>query len=285
MYAVRDMDSFQDGETFTTADGAILTVKKIKNVVYVDGGGVRAKVTTSDIGCTNGVIHLVNSVLFQRDFTIWDAVMGNNQLSNMKQLISKNQDLIATLGATRNGPMTVFLISDAALNNLPSDTFEHFTSNYNLIVEALHGSIAQGVILSFTLITGEIDVSTLASITITLHHTETGLYIVGSRIRADVVIEDILCSNGVLHITDKLLHLPTRNIVDEMAVQPGLGVMTGILDAIPSLKQILKDTSKTFTMFVPSDDAFTLLPAHRAQKLQDPFLLQLFEYLLHISLY
>ncbi|KAH3826267.1 hypothetical protein DPMN_128163 [Dreissena polymorpha] len=53
----------------------------------------------------------------------------------MKQLISKNQDLTATLGATRNGPMTVFLISDAALNNLPSDTFKHFTSNYNLILE------------------------------------------------------------------------------------------------------------------------------------------------------
>ncbi|KAH3702593.1 hypothetical protein DPMN_077617 [Dreissena polymorpha] len=53
----------------------------------------------------------------------------------MKQLISKNQDLMATLNATRNGPMTVFLISDAALNNLPSDTFKHFTANYNLILE------------------------------------------------------------------------------------------------------------------------------------------------------
>ncbi|KAH3797145.1 hypothetical protein DPMN_150720 [Dreissena polymorpha] len=35
MYAVRDMDSFQDGETFTTADGAILTVKKIKNGILM----------------------------------------------------------------------------------------------------------------------------------------------------------------------------------------------------------------------------------------------------------
>ncbi|XP_052254628.1 uncharacterized protein LOC127860548 isoform X2 [Dreissena polymorpha] len=274
MYAERAIDSFQDGETFSTADGAILTVKKIQNVVYVEGGGVRAKVTTPDIGCTNGVIHLVNSVLFQRDFTIWDAIIGINQLSKMKQLISKNQDLMATLSATRNGPMTVFLISDAALNKIPSDTFEQFTSNYNLILDALHGSIAPGVILSSTQITGEMEVPTLAGKTITLHPTETGLFIIGSRIRADVVIEDIWCSNGVLHITDNLLHLPTRNIVNEMAVQPGLGVMAGIIDVIPSLKQILQDTSKTFTMFVPSDDAFTLLPTHRAQKLQDPILLQ-----------
>ncbi|KAH3700592.1 hypothetical protein DPMN_075571 [Dreissena polymorpha] len=201
MYAERDIDSFHDGKNIHD--------RRRRNIdlVYVEGGRVSAKVTTPDIGCTNGVIHLVNSVLFQRDFTIWYAVMGNNQLSKMKQLISKIQDLMATLGATRNGPMTVFLISDAALNNLPSDTFEHFLSNYNLILESVDG-------FAFVL---------------------PCLYIVGSRIRADVVIEDIW------------------NIVDEMAVQPGLGVMAGILDVIPPLKQILKDTSRTFTMFMPSD--------------------------------
>lgn len=48
--------------------------------MYVEAGGMKAKVTTPDIGCTNGVIHLVSSVLFQRDFTIWDAIQGNAQL-------------------------------------------------------------------------------------------------------------------------------------------------------------------------------------------------------------
>ena len=49
--------------------------------VYVEGGGVRARIQTPDIGCTNGVIHLVDSVLFQRDFTIWEAVHGHTQLT------------------------------------------------------------------------------------------------------------------------------------------------------------------------------------------------------------
>ena len=45
---------------------------------------------------------------------------------------------------------------------------------------------------------------------------------VGSRIRANVVVHDIWCSNGVLHIVDNILHLPTRDIVDEIERHPKL---------------------------------------------------------------
>ena len=48
--------------------------------VYVEGGNIRAKITVPDIGCTNGIIHLISNVLFQRDFTIWEAIQGNAQL-------------------------------------------------------------------------------------------------------------------------------------------------------------------------------------------------------------
>lgn len=48
--------------------------------VYIEGGSIQAKITVADIGCTNGVIHLISNVLFQKDFTIWEAVQGNSQL-------------------------------------------------------------------------------------------------------------------------------------------------------------------------------------------------------------
>ena len=46
----------------------------------MEGGIIRGKLTVPDIGCTNGIIHLISNVLFQRDFTIWEAVQGNSQL-------------------------------------------------------------------------------------------------------------------------------------------------------------------------------------------------------------
>lgn len=45
--------------------------------------------------------------------------------------------------------------------------------------------------------------------------------------------------------------------------------MAGLMEAFPSLRDELKDTSKQYTMFVPSDDAFTYMPTHRAKTLSE----------------
>ncbi|XP_045209356.2 fasciclin-1-like [Mercenaria mercenaria] len=269
VYAERDLDSFQDGETFTTSDGEILTMRKVNDNVYVEGGGVRAKLTIPNLGCTNGVIHLVNSVLFQRDFTIWEAIQGNSQLSRMEGIVSLNASLMSTLHSTSNGPMTAFLISDAAIDNLKEDTLLYLKTNVDLLLQAIRGSIAHGFILSSTQISDEQDVPTLSGRTITLYNTRQGLYVIGSKIRANVVIEDIWCSNGILHIVDNIIHLPTRNIVDEMSVHPSLTVMSGLMEMFQSLSDELKDVSTHYTMFVPSDDAFTSMPTHRARVLSE----------------
>lgn len=40
--------------------------------------------------------------------------------------------------------------------------------------------------------------------------------VTGSYIKAGVIVRDILCSNGVIHIIDNLMHVATRNVLDEM---------------------------------------------------------------------
>lgn len=44
--------------------------------------------------------------------------------------------------------------------------------------------------------------------------------VTGSYIKADVIVSDIMCSNGVIHVIDNLIHVPTRNILDEMKRHP-----------------------------------------------------------------
>jgi hypothetical protein len=48
-----------DGKKVATVNGAEITIKVGKDGVMVDG----AKVTTTDIECTNGVIHIIDSVI------------------------------------------------------------------------------------------------------------------------------------------------------------------------------------------------------------------------------
>jgi len=51
-----------------------------------------------------------------------------------------------------------------------------------------------------------------------LHFFEfVGFVVIGSHILAKVIVRDIWCRNGILHIIDDLLHIPTRNIMEEMA--------------------------------------------------------------------
>lgn len=276
LYKARDLDSFQDGETFFTTDSRVLTIHRIQDDVYVEGGSIRAKITVPDIGCTNGVIHLVSNVLFQRDFTIWEAIQGNSQLSIMKEFIRSNNDILQTLSSTDFGPLTVLLISDSAFNNLPSDTVSdlHIPENHNKLASAIKGCIVHGAMLSSSQIQEEVEIPTMSGHSMTLYNSDTGIRVIGSHIRANVVIEDIWCSNGILHIIDNILHIPTRTIKDEIQLRPTLSVMTGILPAYRNVTQQLSTSSEVFTMFVPSDQAFTYMPTYRAQALTDPELLK-----------
>lgn len=273
-YISRDIDSFQDGETFFTADNKVLTIHRIQGDVYIEGGSIRAKITVPDIGCTNGIIHLISNVLFQRDFTIWEAIQGNSQLSKMKDFIKINNDILQTLRSTDFGPLTVLLISDSAFDNLPYDTVSDLKSNPSKLNAAIKGAIVHGAMLSSSQVQEELEIPTMSGHSMTLYNSETGIYVIGSHIRANVVIQDIWCSNGILHITDNILHIPTRTVKDEIQLRPSLSVMTGILPAFRNVSEELSKPAEVFTMFVPSDHAFTYMPSHRSHALRDPELLK-----------
>ena len=42
--------------------------------MYLEWGEVRARVVESDLGVTNGVVHLIDTVLFVNNFTLWEAL-------------------------------------------------------------------------------------------------------------------------------------------------------------------------------------------------------------------
>lgn len=57
-------DQLSDGQTITTVNGATLTVSIEDGSVYiVDAAGGRAMVATADVRASNGVVHVIDSVL------------------------------------------------------------------------------------------------------------------------------------------------------------------------------------------------------------------------------
>ncbi|GFX77057.1 periostin [Trichonephila clavipes] len=90
-----------------------------------------------------------------------------------------------------------------------------------------------------------------------------------------VVESDFLTRNGVIQILDKVNFPPTASILDHLR-EGNFSIFIDLLNQTnPNLLKLLEDTSKTFTVFAPSDAALnsTMPPGMLQRLLVDPVLL------------
>jgi hypothetical protein len=55
----------------------------------------------------------------------------------MRDIVNRNADLLRTLHSTSNGPMTAFLISDAAVSHLNHDAQMYLKTNTALLLQVI----------------------------------------------------------------------------------------------------------------------------------------------------
>lgn len=153
------------------------------------------------------------------------------------------------------GPFTVFAPTDEAFAKLPKGALERL-----LRPENAHELAA---LLTYHVVPGSVgakDVVKLANAT-TLNGQRVDVRVVEGGVRIDdanVVKTDIVCSNGVIHVVDRVLMPQTANVV-QLAEKAGtFGTLLAALDAA-GLKEVLAGEGP-FTVFAPSDEAFAKLP-------------------------
>jgi len=193
------------------------------------------------------------------DNTITGKAIATTNLSILVQALVK-ADLATTLQGT--GPYTVFAptndvftaflatTSYATINDVPKEVLTQILLNH----------VVTGAVKSTDLTTGYI--KTLAkgsaSNTNTLSmfvNTSAGVKLNGV---ATVTTADIMASNGVIHIVDKVIGLPT--IVTHATANPNFTSLVGALTGAgqPDFVSILSGTGP-FTVFAPTNTAFTAL--------------------------
>lgn len=59
----------------------------------------------------------------------------------MEEFVNMNMELLNTLKSTSNGPMTAFLISDAAISNLQKDTVLYLQANTDKLLQVMSNII------------------------------------------------------------------------------------------------------------------------------------------------
>ena len=201
----------QNGMTAETLGGQMITVDLSEGLKINTSA-----VITADIKASNGVIHVIDTVLIPETFqlasataplpSIVDIAVSNPDFSILVAALAK-AELVEALQA--EGPFTVFAPTNAAFEALLGElgiTAEELLGQPQL-ADVLLYHVVSGAVLSTDLQNG-MTAETLGGQTITVDLTD------GVKINKSAVeIADIQASNGVIHVIDSVLIPETFELV------------------------------------------------------------------------
>ncbi|MEM6673911.1 MAG: fasciclin domain-containing protein [Planctomycetota bacterium] len=181
--------------TATTLNGQRIDIKIEEGAVYVDG----AKVTATDIPCTNGVIHVIDSVITPVSDNLVEVAAGAKSFTTLLAA-AKAAGLADTL--SKGGPFTIFAPTDEAFGKLPEGTIASLLKPEN------KGKLQ--AILKHHVVEGRVYADQAAGLTMAATLNETKLPVAIGEGKAmiggaNIVTTDIEASNGVIHVIDAVL--------------------------------------------------------------------------------
>ena len=162
-----------------------------------------AVITTTDIPCSNGVIHVIDSVLLPSQATVLSKAYEAGNFSTLLAAIG-----VAGLNDALNGPgpFTVFAPSDEAFAKLPDGTVDNLLQpeNRDQLINILKYHVVPGRIYDDTAVQAG-RANTLLGPSVEIEVTADGVRVN----QAKIVAKNLETSNGVVHVIDEVL-LPSR---------------------------------------------------------------------------
>ncbi len=180
---------------WATLAGQRIDVKAADGKVMIDG----ATVTATDIQCSNGVIHVIDTVILPSTIDIVATAMQAGKFKTLCAAVEA-AGLASTLQG--EGPFTVFAPTDEAFAKLPAGTVEGLLKPEN------KGKLT--AILTYHVVPGRVfSDKVVASKTLkTVQGQEIAISLKDGKAMADkatIIKTDIDSSNGVIHVIDAVL--------------------------------------------------------------------------------
>jgi len=170
--------------------------------ITIDGDAVlvdNAQVIVPDVKASNGVIHVVDTVLLPENRTIVDIAVEDGRFTTLVAALEA-AGLVEALQA--EGPFTVFAPTDEAFAALPDGTVEGLLADTEALTVVLLYHVVDGKVMATQVIelNGQ-DVETLSGENVVVMIEDEVVKIN----EAQVIIPDIEASNGVIHVIDAVL--------------------------------------------------------------------------------
>ena len=236
-----------DGMTATMLNGDDVTFSVTDGTVMIGD----ATVTAADVMASNGIIHVIDMVLMPpSDLVDIPTVAQGTGIHDSLVAAVVQAELLTTLQG--EGPFTVFAPTDDAFTAAGIDL---------AALDTDEGKATLTDILLYHVVSGSVASSALADGMIaTAVNGDDLAFTVGEGVMvndANVILADVEASNGIVHVIDKVL-MPPADLVDIPTVAQGTGIHESLVAAViqANLLSTLQGEGP-FTVFAPTDDAFT----------------------------
>ena len=236
-----------DGLTVAMVNGDDLTFSVVDGTVSMGDGST---VTTADVAASNGVIHVIDKVLMPPAdiFDIPTTAQGTGIHDSLVAAVIQ-AELLATLQG--DGPFTVFAPTDQAFADAGIDL---------AALDNEAGKAALTDILLYHVVSGSV-----ASSAVTDGMTAAAVngydlsFSVGAGVMvndANVILADVMATNGIIHVIDKVL-MPPADIFDIPTTAQGTGIHDSLVAAVIQAELLATlQGDGPFTVFAPTDQAF-----------------------------
>ena len=186
-------------KTATTLQGQRVDISTKGGKVMIDG----ATVTATDIACSNGVIHVIDTVIMPVTDDITQVATKAGSFTTLLAAL-KAAGLAETFtSASGKGPFTVLAPTDEAFAKLPKGTLENLLKPENKakLVEILTAHVVPNVAAYSDQVATMKEVPTLGGSPLKVVAKDGSITIGGSK----VIMADVEASNGVIHAIDTVI--------------------------------------------------------------------------------
>jgi len=245
-----------DGLTAETLRGAEVSFSVSDGMVMIN----EAEIVATDIEASNGVIHVIDSVILPPE-DIVDVAVGAGSFNTLVAAVQA-AGLEETLRS--KGPFTVFAPTDEAFAKLPEGTVDALLADPEALADILLYHVVPGKVMAADVSDGlMVETAQGSEVSFAIHSDGTP-----AINEALITATDIEAFNGVIHVIDTVI-LPPVDIVDTAIAAGSFETLVAAVQAA-GLEEALRGEGP-FTVFAPTDEAFAKLPAGTVEGLlEDP---------------
>ncbi len=195
------------GKPITSAEGSVFKIDTGAPPMITDGRNRLAKITTTDIEASNGIVHLIDKVILPADKNIVQTAQALAAKNPAEFTVLVEAVVAADLASTLSGPgpFTVFAPTDAAFVALLDElqvTKQALLANKPLLTKVLTYHVVPSRVFKVDVPVGA-PIATVQTGTLSVN---ASFQITDARSRVSKIVgTDVLTSNGVIHVIDKVL--------------------------------------------------------------------------------